>query len=233
MSRISRRSAIAKGGIAALTVSVPHLIVGQDSDTLLPPGVIGVGQARQLPKDERKETKFSLEDVIIKRPSVLEVLNSGGWVTHTASGLGHNPPNRGRSVGDYWRDYCDRTDGHACFGPYVTLDPGVYEYYYEIEFEIPRCGGANNTIVFRMDSVYRPEGGVLGTPIPGSRNWVLRWNNMCDEADEHNIFRGSWGGTFATDERLEKVEMRFNNDVTAIGGRDFEVLLKQLKYRKR
>lgn len=157
-------------------------------------------------------------------------LAAGKVVKIDAGGLGHTPDGRGRSTGPnnrYWRDYCTTTLGKICYGPYHDLDPGVYVFYYDITFQIPACGGSNDAVVFSMDTTQD-----IGKTIPGSKNWLLRWKFMCENADENNVFKGEWGGRFAIAERTSKVEMRLGNNLTRLAGGQIEILVRSLKYWK-
>lgn len=163
-----------------------------------------------------------------------EILAAGNVVRIDAAALGHTPDGRGRETGPsnrYWRDYCNTTAGKICFGPYHDLDPGVYVFYYDLTFQIPVCGGSNNTVVFSMDTT-EIRGGVPGLTIPGSSVWVLRWDFMCANADENNVFQGSWGGRFASARRIEGAEMRLGNSLTQLAGIPIEILVRSLTYWK-
>lgn len=147
-----------------------------------------------------------------------------------AGTLGHTPDGRGRRTGPndrYWRDYCTTTAGKICYGPYHDLEPGVYEYYYDLSVSIPACGNADDTIVFEMDSTQD-----IGHTIPGSKRFVFRWKFMCEHADQNNVFSGAWGGKFAIAEKATKVEMRLGNVVTKVAGLPVEILVRQLRYWK-
>ncbi len=158
------------------------------------------------------------------------IVAQGNIVSIDAGGLGHTPDGRGRSTGPndrYWRDYCNTIRGHICYGPYHNLGPGVYRYYYDIKFQIPVCGNANDAVVFEFDSTRN-----VGQPIPGSNVYVLRWKFMCERADEDNVFEGQWGGSFAIADPTNEVEMRLKNRITSIAGLPFELLVRRLLYWK-
>ena len=155
-------------------------------------------------------------------------LAAGSVVRINAGDLGHTPDGRGRRTGpndQYWRDYCNTTDGKICYGPYHDLDPGVYVFYYDLTFQIPACGGSNDAVVFSMDTTQD-----IGHTIPGSKNWVFKWKFMCENANQDNVFEGSWGGRFAIADRTSKVEMRLGNNLTQLAGAQIEILVRSLSY---
>lgn len=157
-------------------------------------------------------------------------LANGSVVRINAGGLGHTPDGRGRRTGpsdNYWRDYCNTTAGKICFGPYHDLDSGVYVFYYDLTFQIPACGGSNDTVVFSMDTTQD-----VGHTIPGSSIWGFRWKFMCDNANQNNVFEGEWGGRFAIANPTSKVEMRLGNNLTRLAGAPIELLVRSLSYWK-
>lgn len=145
----------------------------------------------------------------------------------TNGAIGHDPPSRGRADGTAWFDYGNTTSGSLMYGPYVTLEPGAYEYWFDVKFRIPPCGNADGRGLFVLDAARN-----VGQVIPDSRR-VAPWNWFCSSPNTHEGVYDAWmGGTFAIAETTNQVEMRLRNLVAGSATFPMEILVRRLLYRK-
>ncbi|MEW6280847.1 MAG: zf-TFIIB domain-containing protein [Candidatus Eremiobacterota bacterium] len=109
---------------------------------------------------------------------------------------------RGEPDGSAWRDR-GPSAGWTCFGPYVTLDAGLWQFrwHFELRFRCPDQGGT----MLRSDVVTGYGGQLLG-PL-----WSLPWRWFC-EHEQDGRFRGYWDRLITLRGRTENVEYRLLSD---------------------
>ncbi|MGK7892335.1 MAG: hypothetical protein AB4372_01460 [Xenococcus sp. (in: cyanobacteria)] len=116
------------------------------------------------------------------------------------------------------------------YGPYATLEPGAYEYWFDIKFRTTRCGEVNDDndlALFETDAARN-----VGDVIPESRR-VGSWKWFCEsEYTREGVFDAWIGGNFAIRETTNQVEMRLKNLITTSPTFSMEILVRRLLYRK-
>ena len=113
------------------------------------------------------------------------------------------------------------------YGPYRDLPSGRYKYWFDIEYDIPNCGVADDRILFRIDATRR-EGDSVGHVIPGSEA-VLRWNWFCDsEFNEAGVFRAMVGYQFTVNATTPNVEIRLKQALASTTGISLEIVVKNM-----